>query len=303
MAGNFCQIKFACSSWREAGTLFQPLSIISIHLIHPLATHHRPPLRRRPPTTTMAARISQHALLLPTRGDPLNEDQSGTISKAERSDDYLSRRHEFWTKDPPSRTAKILVEDVPSSIQGTVKDVMNPLRKVSSQIEIAMALCCERIPTQLAHVHNPPRSAPSKRIALPTPSTNTPDTVASAPSHDATNLGILREGKEGYFLKLLSMYCPKHAVGNRALAVAILQRTVQWERSSLLGNTPSEPVSSVSLPDTMGEQNSQETNSSLDIGRKVSSFMMTSTRTTSFLAAGMLVCAHTVRSMNFTFIV
>ena len=225
----------------------------------------------------------KHALLLSAERDPLNQDLSEKTVHVEPIDDYLSRRHEFWKKARPTT-----VEDVPVAIQGTIKDVMNPLRQVSSQIEIAMALCCERIPNRAVQVH-PPRSATTKRIAFPTPkSLNNPVTDIMCSSHGATNLGILREGKEGYFLKLLSMYCPRHAVGNRALAVAILQRTVEWEKTSILGNSPSETISSTGLPDTKDEQDSQNTDVSLGIGQKDISCMIPSTRTKSFLAAGML---------------
>ncbi len=232
------------------------------------------------------SRISKHTLLLPTGRDPLKDLTDKTI-QVDRIDDYLSLRHEFWGRAPSSRPATV-VEYVPVAIQGTIKDVMNPLCQVSSQIEIAMALCCERIPNRAVRVH-PPRSATTKRLAFPTPtSTNDAATDASASSHGATNVGVLREGKEGYFLKLLAMYCPRHAVGNRALAVAILQRTVEWEKTSILGNSPSETISSTRLPDTKDEQHSQNTDVSLGIGQNNISCMMPSTRTKSFLAAGML---------------
>lgn len=220
--------------------------------------------------TTITTPFSHHALLLPAGANSLNQNQFDTTIQVDHLDDYLTRRHEFWKKDPSSRTSKI-VEDLPVSLPGTIKDVMNPLRRVSSQIEIAMALCCERIPKQSVPV-DPPRS--TKRITPPT-STSNPVADALASNHGATNSGVLREGKEGYFLKLLSMNCPKHAVGNRALAIAILQRTVDWEKSTVLGDSALEIVSFAGIRGTMDEQHSRNS-------------IMPSTRTKSFLAAGKL---------------
>ncbi|KAL3764135.1 hypothetical protein ACHAWU_003947 [Discostella pseudostelligera] len=216
----------------------------------------------------MATPFSHHALLLPAGANLLNQNQSDATIQVDHPDDYLTRRHDFWKKDPSSRTSKI-VEDLPVSLPGAIKDVMNPLRQVSSQIEIAMALCCERIPKQSVPV-DPPRS--TKRITPPSQTSNS-DVDAPTSNHGATNSGVLREGKEGYFLKLLSMNCPKHAVGNRALAIAILQRTVDWEKYTVVGDSALENVSFAGIPGTMDEQHSRNS-------------IMPSTRTKSFLAAG-----------------
>jgi len=133
-----------------------------------------------------------HVLLL--AGGSRGSSQEGD---GEDYNNYLIRRNKFRKKANTSSNHKAEIAD--RGGEGVKDGMMPSLRSLSSQLEFAIAACCEGMP---------------------------PD------ADDETNtasMNILRSGKEAHFLKLLLMYCPKHAVGHRALAVAVLQQTVDWE--------------------------------------------------------------------------
>jgi len=119
--------------------------------------------------------------------------------------DYLLRRNEFRKKTQARLRGEISGE--------SLKDKNPSIKSLASQLEIAMSACCERVPF----------TADS--------SGQKSEQEAILPRRPCREASILRSGKEGQFLKLLLMYCPKHALGHRALAVAVLQQTVDWETS------------------------------------------------------------------------
>ena len=220
----------------------------------------------------MATPMSRHALILPAGGAASNRNQSANTIQVKRIDDYLSQRHEFWKKDPSSCKSKIFEDNNPAvADQGIINEEITSLRRVSSQIEIAMTLCCEKFPNHLDAPHS------SNRRAVPTKN-------STKDASETTKMGILRAGTEGHFLKLLSMYCPKHTVGNRALAIAILHRTAEWENC----DSPIKSVSTAGFPEATNEQRAYSTDGFLSANCKANSTFH-STRIKSFLAIGMTV--------------
>lgn len=142
-------------------------------------------------------------------------------------DDYLRRRGDFRRKAASRRgrgtsgTAVVRGGDGSSGAdgdgdggKGAKGGGPTSLRNLASPLEIALSACCER--------GDAPRGDGGVDDDVPAPKNGATTSAA----------GVLRSGREGHFLKLLLMYCPKHAVGHRALALAILQRTVDWEISN-----------------------------------------------------------------------
>jgi len=136
------------------------------------------------------------------------------------SSDYLFSRNKFRERAP--------------HYQQVVKtcDVVSQTHKAPKELELSMAICCEFIKTSGGTV----TIFPANYL---TPEQFHHDSVANNKSNMSS---ILRLGREGHFAKLLLMYCPKKAVGQRALALAVLQRTVDWELSNVdtrasFGNT------------------------------------------------------------------
>ncbi|KAL9185023.1 hypothetical protein ACHAXT_002800 [Thalassiosira profunda] len=206
-----------------------------------------------------AASAPFHVLLL-AGGNRRPPPKEGESAPAE-IDDYLSRRAAFRKKKALRSGARAAQDDAPLADggEGVAVDIAK-LQGLASRLELAVAACCERAPSD-SEVHDgdgegrgpsSPTSAaqhhsrsrlhrplfPSNYVA-PDPSAE-PDASTSSSQikieeankpKGPTKGGILRSGKEGHFAKLLFMYFPKQSVGHRALAVAILQRTVDWEKS------------------------------------------------------------------------
>lgn len=195
-------------------------------------------------TTTAASPF--HVLFFPG-GDKSPQHEEGDKSiESVGLDDYLSRRNEFRKKAASrhqSANAKVDMAVAPSV----------PIRTLASPLEIAMAACCERVSHEgsddAAQSSSPQHSrhrSGSTGLHRPIQPSNytdedSPPTQLQGSNRECTEKAsgtknasyILQSGKEGHFVKLLFNYCPKDAVGHRALAVAILQRTVDWEVSSL----------------------------------------------------------------------
>lgn len=226
-----------------------------------------------------------HSLFL--EGDASRQHKSKTPNHDERVDDYLSRRSEFREKISSQRRAEY-VEGGSTADRGDAKDMITNLRKAASKLEIAMTVCCERVAYRaddsgLIHRSRIIPVFPANYV-VPEKSNSSKDPPNENSKPTATNLGILRSGKSMHFLKLLVMNCPRHEVAHRALAVAILQRTVEWEISSI--GHPQLKTSSFDLFNFTGdEQLIKNTIGLLNTDLK-ESFTMHAKRTKSFLAAG-----------------
>lgn len=136
------------------------------------------------------------------------------------SSDYLFSRNKFQERAPHYQVVKTC-------------DVVSQTHKAPKELELSMAICCELIKTSRGPTVTifPANYLTSEQFHH--------DSVANNKSNMSS---ILRLGREGHFAKLLLMYCPKKAVGQRALALAVLQRTVDWELSNVdtrasFGNT------------------------------------------------------------------
>ncbi|KAL3782004.1 hypothetical protein ACHAW5_004523 [Stephanodiscus triporus] len=224
-----------------------------------------------------------HSLFL--ERDASRQHKSKTPSHDERADDYLSKRSEFREKISSQRRAEN-VEVVSAADCGDAKDMITNLRKAASKLEIAMTVCCERVAYRADDSGHRSRIIPvfPANYVVPEKSKSSKDPPNKNSKPTATNLGILRSGKSMHFLKLLVMNCPRHEVAHRALAVAILQRTVEWEISSI--GHPQLKTSSFDLFSFTGdEQLIQNTIGLLNTDLK-ESFTMHAKRTKSFLAAG-----------------
>ena len=247
-------------------------------------------------------------------------------SKASTNDvdieDYLSLRREFQKKVASSQRSGNFTRTDDDA--GTVvvdrtndggKDGMMILREMTSRLEIAMVSCCERviIPTTEEVVHRS-RIIPvspanwdddddivvpgvvkkldamsSSSKVEPSSSPRNFDKLSSLPL-DATNKsGILRIDKSMHFVKLLVMNC--YDVNHRAMAIAILQRTIECEISTI--DHPQINKNSMSKlfhvnstdDDDHGEQRIINTIGLLNTELK-QSFSLNAKRTKSFLAAG-----------------
>ena len=209
--------------------------------------------------------------------------KSKTRSHDERGDDYLFRRNTFREKVSSQRAA----ECVEAADRADGNDVVSILRRVASKLEIEMSACCERAPSYRTDIHiHRSRSIPvfpANYIAVPGTSNSSND-LPNKNSMTATNIGILRSGKSMHFVKLLAMNCPRQEVGHRALAVAIMQRTVEWEISSI--DHPQLKSSSFDLFDAaVDDQRLQNTIGLLNTDLK-KSLNVHAKRTKTFLAAG-----------------
>ncbi len=220
-----------------------------------------------------------HSLFL-EGGNAPHQQISNARNDDESAEDYLGRRHEFREKVASQRgTERAEAADV--------TDVIINLRKVSSKLEIAISACCERVAR--ADDSSPTHRSrlipvfPANYVVPATPN-SLKDKPNKNPTQKATNLGILRSGQSMHFVKLLVMNCPRHEVGHRALAVAILQRTVEWEISSIdHPQLKSSPFDSINAADD--DLCIQSTLGLLNTDLK-ESFNVHAKRTKSFLAAG-----------------
>ncbi len=223
-----------------------------------------------------------HSLFL-EGGGASRQHKSKTRSHDERGDDYLFRRNTFREKVSSQRAA----ECIEAVDRADGNDVISILRRVASKLEIEMSACCERAPSYRTDspIHRS-RSIPvfpANYVAVPDTSNSSND-LPNKNCKTATNIGILRSGKSMHFVKLLAMNCPRQEVGHRALAVAIMQRTVEWEISSI--DHPQLKSSSFDLFDAaVDDQRLQNTIGLLNTDLK-ESFNVHAKRTKTFLAAG-----------------
>ncbi|KAL3787362.1 hypothetical protein HJC23_004387 [Cyclotella cryptica] len=185
-----------------------------------------------------------HVLFLPG-GNRTRESRChpGDSSPATRVD-YLSRRREFWRK----KASKRRIDPSDSSEYSVSADIISSsgddgevLHRLATPLELALVECCERVapdhgqsttqkPIHRSRLHRPVRPS---NYDDDSDSSNDEDQSEEAESEpkrvESQKSGILRRGKECHFLSLLCMYCTSQALGHRALALAILQRTVDWE--------------------------------------------------------------------------
>jgi hypothetical protein len=115
---------------------------------------------------------------------------------------------------------------------------------MATPLELALVACCRRLSTedrQSSAQKTSPRSRLHRKICPSNYDADTdeeeeePSKIKVEEEPDQSTLpgsGILRRGKECHFLSLLCMHCTANALGHRALALAILQRTVDWEASA-----------------------------------------------------------------------
>jgi len=281
------------------------------------------------PSATISTTKSpiHHVLLV---GGSNGAGPSKTSNDVDDIEDYLSLRHEFRKRVAESQRTGNFTKTEPDT--GTVvvdnlandggKDGMMILRGMASQLEIAMVSCCERviIPTTEEVVHRSriipvspanwddddddtvvpavvkkldaqsSSSSSSSSKVEPSSSPRNNNKLSSLPL-DATNKnGILRIDKSMHFAKLLVMNC--YDVNHRAMAIAILQRTIECEISTIdhqLINKNSMSklfhVNSSTDDDDHGEQRIINTIGLLNTELK-QSFSLNAKRTKSFLAAG-----------------
>jgi hypothetical protein len=162
----------------------------------------------------------------------------------------LTHRLDFWKKKA-LRTTKAITEypiGVVASCDGG--DDRTVLRCIATPLELALVGCCERLPPESCEF-TPVKPLHRSRLHRPICPSNydadseerdngdkadIPDvTVEENTSSQQPTLhkcGILLREKECHFLSLLCMHCTANALGHRALALAILQRTVDWEAST-----------------------------------------------------------------------
>lgn len=201
-----------------------------------------------------------HVLLL-AGGDTARKKQSNNNidddDKGNVDDDYITCRNKFQK------------EKATSSYHTSMPDRSGVNYTISHNLEIAMAVCCERIPrktdgtqdepshqTSSSSIHRPifpanyTAPAPAEKDNCKEGRRKTKQGIKTEPSTTSKNVYILRSGQEWHFLKLLVMYCPKNAVGHRALAMAILQQTVEWE----LKDQSSTPELTASSTYTKGDE-------------------------------------------------
>ena len=224
-----------------------------------------------------------HSLFL-EGGCASRQHKSKTQSHDERGDDYLFRRNAFREKVSSQRAAECV--EAPDRTDGN--DVILILRRLASKLEIEMSACCERAPYRTDDSSPIHRSRsipvfPANYVVFPDTSNSSND-LPNKNSKSATNMGILRSGKSMHFVKLLAMNCPRQEVGHRALAVAILQRTVEWEISSI-DHTQLKSSSFDLFDAAVDDQCLQNTIGLLNTDLK-ENFNVHAKRTTTFLAAG-----------------
>lgn len=188
-----------------------------------------------------------HVLLLSggnTSRDPQHEE-------FKRRDDYLAHRFDFLKKKATKYAKDGKKDNTEYSVllpdAKTRDNIDDNLQSVATPLEIAMIKCCERVTPEEEQATKPiHRSRLHRKICPSNYEEETPDPEESSSSflssqaHTDTpgytscedaqqSKGVLLLGKEGHFTAMLSLYCTSHAIGHRALAIAILQRTVERE--------------------------------------------------------------------------
>ena len=196
-----------------------------------------------------------HVLLL-AGGDTSRKKQSNNNIDDDEGgnnvDDYITCRNKFQ-------------KEKATSYQTSMSDRSGVNYDTSHNLEIAMAVCCERIPRKADEdgtQDEPSHQSSSSSIHRPVfpanytaPATvekdnfkegrrKTKQGIKTEPSTTSKKVYVIRSGQEWHFLKLLVMYCPKHAVGHRALAMEILQQTAEWELKEKSLSTPDLAASS-----------------------------------------------------------
>jgi len=184
-----------------------------------------------------------HVLFLPGGNTTCeSRSQPGDSCPATRVD-YLSRRHEFWRK----KASKCRVDNSASTEYPVSFDTLKNggddqvLQSMATPLELALVECCERVAPDHGQTTTQ-KPIHRSRLHRPICPSNYDDDTDSSEEEDQCDdeeskpqqvvshkLGVLRRGRECHFLSLLCMYCTSHALGHRALALAILQRTVDWE--------------------------------------------------------------------------
>ncbi|KAL7516163.1 hypothetical protein ACHAWX_005139 [Stephanocyclus meneghinianus] len=198
-----------------------------------------------------------HVLLLPGGNTSCeSRSQPGDACPATRVD-YLSRRHEFWRKKASNCTVENSASTEYRVSVDTLKneDEDQVLQSMATPLELALVECCERVASdhRQTATHKPIHRS---RLHRPICPSNYDDDIDSSKDEDhcddeeskpkrfvSQKLGVLRRGKECHFLSLVCMYCTSHALGHRALALAILQRTVDWESMCCSSNGQGEASS------------------------------------------------------------
>ena len=197
-----------------------------------------------------------HVLFFPGANTSLESNISqGGLTPFTTREDYLTHRFEFWKKKAVSnqKVAKDVTEYPVDSRLNIGVDNQMTLRQMSTPLELALVDCCERLPPdncqflQLKPLHRTRLHrpiCPSNYDADPEEADLEEDGAkqedqqtgaeeeSKSKSSTSRKIGILIRGKECHFLSLLCMYCTDRAAGHRALALAILQRTVDWETST-----------------------------------------------------------------------
>ena len=165
-----------------------------------------------------------HVLLL-AGGDTARKKQSNNNidddDKGNVDDDYITCRNKFQK------------EKATSSYHTSMPDRSGVNYTISHNLEIAMAVCCERIPrktdgtqdepshqTSSSSIHRPifpanyTAPAPAEKDNCKEGRRKTKQGIKTESSTTSKNVYILRSGQEWHSLKLLVMYCPKNAVGD-----------------------------------------------------------------------------------------
>jgi hypothetical protein len=188
-----------------------------------------------------------HVLFLP--GGTTSRDSKsgqGQASSFTTRDDYLTRRYGFWKKKASDQklargSTEYVVND---EVLNDIGDDLTVLRRMATPLELALVGCCQRLSTedrQSSAQKTTPRSRLHRKICPSNYDADTdeeeeePSKIKVEEEPDQSTLpgsGILRRGKECHFLSLLCMHCTANALGHRSLALAILQRTVDWEASA-----------------------------------------------------------------------
>lgn len=191
-----------------------------------------------------------HVLFLP--GGSTSRDlqaSKGVASSFTTHDDYVARRYGFWKKEASNLKFRKDATEYPlnSELMDDGGEDLTMLRRMATPLELSLVGCCQRLsPDECKSTHQKPphRSRLHRPIC---PSNYDAETEDEEIEPDAPNFkvkedpgqstqhhsGILLRGKERHFLSLLCMHCTATALGHRALALAILQRTVEWEKTNI----------------------------------------------------------------------
>lgn len=202
-----------------------------------------------------------HVLFLPG-GNTSRDSQSikREASSLTTRDDYVSRRYGFWKKKASNHKLGKNSSEYPvnEEVLDDGGDDLAVLRRMATPLELSLVGCCHQLSPDecksTAHkqlhrsrLHRP--ICPSNYDA-DTDDEDTKEDPSSVKAEEEEqeqqpalhNSGILLKGKECHFLSLLCMHCTTNALGHRALALAILQRTVDWEAESSVRSTPQSHV-------------------------------------------------------------